>query len=121
MAKYKTRLEQKRRRHNRIRRKISGTPERPRLCVNFSNKHVYLQLVDDEKAQTLLFLSSLNKEFREKNIRTNIQGVEEIARVFGEKIKESGIKAVVFDRGGFKYHGRIRAVADAVRKAGIIC
>jgi large subunit ribosomal protein L18 len=103
------------RRHERIRRKIIGTAERPRLCVMVSNKHIYVQLVDDEKAATLVSVSSSGKgAVGDKNVA----GATLLGQRLAELAKQTGISEVVFDRGGYKYHGRVKAIAEAVRAAG---
>ncbi len=107
------------RRHRRIRKKIKGTAERPRLCVFRSLRHIYAQLVDDERGHTLLGVSSLSPEVR------GLQGTKtEMARavgtLLGKKALEKGIRTVVFDRGGYKYHGRVKALADGAREAGLV-
>ena len=109
------RKEGRQRRHVRIRRKITGTAERPRLCVMVSNKHIYGQLVDDEKAVTLVSVSSAGKSAVGDK---NVAGATLIGKRLAELAKEAGITALVFDRGGYRYHGRVKAIADAVREAG---
>lgn len=101
----------------RIRKKIKGTQNRPRLCVHFSNKHIYAQAIDDEAGRTLLSLSTLSKEIQEKKITNNVAGAKEIGKIFGEKAKEKGINVVVFDRNGRLYHGAVKAFAEASREA----
>jgi len=112
------------RRKKRIRKKIFGTPERPRLAVYKSLKHIYAQIIDDTIGHTLVAASSLSPEIREKIAELKAKGGKtEVARAVGEliakKALEKGIKKVCFDRGGFKYHGRIKALADAAREAGL--
>lgn len=99
----------------RIRKKIAGTPERPRLCVFKSAKHIYASLIDDTTGKTLLAISSLN-------IKDDLSGIEMAKKVGSEiagKAKSSKIEAVVFDRNGFLYHGRIKSLADGAREAGL--
>lgn len=107
------------RRKKRVRKKIEGTAERPRLCVYKSNRYIYAQLIDDIRGVTLAFVSSL--KFKEEG-RFNCKSVE-IARKVGEEIgriaREKGIEKIVFDRSGYPYHGRIRALAEGVRAQGI--
>ncbi len=103
------------RRHVRIRRKVMGTAERPRLCVMVSNRHIHAQFVNDEGGLTLVALSTSGSETGQKNV----DGATALGRRLGEMAREKGISACVFDRGGFKYHGRVKAVAEAVRAAGI--
>jgi large subunit ribosomal protein L18 len=107
-------------RHMRIRRRLSGTPERPRLCVYRSNKHIYVQIIDDTTARTLVAASTLDKELRGKVEKTwNREGAKSVGALVAERAKAAGIADVVFDRGGNIYHGRIAAVADAAREAGL--
>lgn len=113
----KTALLQKRR--WRIRKKVSGTAERPRLAVHFSGKHVYAQCIDDETATTLVFLSTLDKGLRDEKVKNNQDGVRKVAQIFAEKAKGAGITSVVFDRSGRLYHGRVKLFADASREAGL--
>jgi large subunit ribosomal protein L18 len=107
----------------RQRKRISGTQERPRLSVFRSVSHIYAQVIDDMTGQTLVAAStvepSLKGAFDKKTKGGNVKGAEAIGRVIAERSIEKGIKRVVFDRSGFLYHGRIRAVADAARKAGL--
>ena len=113
----KNELAQKRR--WRIRKKIVGSAERPRLSLHISNKHIYAQVIDDEQGQTLAFVSTLGKELREQNLKANLTGAAAIGKAFGEKAKEAGIAKVVFDRNGRKYHGCVKTFADAAREAGL--
>jgi large subunit ribosomal protein L18 len=107
-------------RHYRVRKKVNGTPERPRLCVYRSNKHIVAQVIDDINGQTLVSASSL-----EKDVRAEIKsgGNKEAAKVVGalvaKRAVEKGIEVVVFDRGGYIYHGRVAALADAAREGGL--
>jgi len=101
-------------RHLRIRNKITGTPERPRLVVFRSLKHIYAQLVDDTKSKTIMTVSDLSVEQGKKSERA-----AEVGRQLAERAKAAGISRVVFDRAGYRYHGRIKAVADGARKGGL--
>ena len=107
----------------RQRKRISGTTERPRLSVFRSVGHIYAQIIDDMSGQTLVSASTLDSALKaslSKDVRGgNLKGAEAIGRAIAERSIEKGIKRVVFDRSGFLYHGRIRAVADAARKAGL--
>ena len=103
--------------HKRIRRKISGTTERPRLAVFRSLKHIYAQVIDDTAGRTLASASSGEKGATFDG--GNIAGAKEVGRMVAERAKEKGIKNVVFDRGGYQYHGRVKALADAAREAGL--
>jgi large subunit ribosomal protein L18 len=108
-------------RKRRIRKKISGTGERPRLSVFRSARHIYVQIVDDLQGHTLVAASTLSKE-----IRDNLSGLKksetakEVGKLLAAKAKEKGISQVVFDRNGFLYHGRIKAVADSCREHGLV-
>ncbi len=109
-----------RRRHTRVRGKISGTAERPRLCVTRSNANIYAQIIDDVAGKTLCAASTLGPEFKatKKNGAT-VEGAAALGEIIGKKAQESGITVVVFDRGGNLYHGRVKALADAARGAGM--
>ncbi len=102
--------------HLRVRKKVIGTEKRPRLAVYRSAKHIYAQAIDDGNGRTLAAASS-----REKDVSGggNIKCAESIGQLIAERLREKGIESVVFDRGGFKYHGRVKALADAARKAGL--
>ena len=102
--------------HTRIREKLSGTAERPRLNVFRSLNHVYAQLIDDQKGETIAAASSLQLKLKSGG---NVAAAKEIGKAIAEKAKEKGVKKVVFDRGGFLYHGRVKALADAAREAGL--
>lgn len=107
-------------RHKRIRRKISGTLLCPRLCVFRSLKHIYVQLIDDETGQTLVGLSSLSPEIKSAfSSGGNIAAAKEVGKLVAQKAIEKEIKQVVFDRGGYKYHGRVAALASAAREHGL--
>jgi large subunit ribosomal protein L18 len=102
--------------HERIRRKLAGTGERPRLNVYRSLNHIYAQVIDDQKGETLVSASSLEMKAKTGG---NIASAKEIGKAVAEKAVAKGIKKVVFDRGGYLYHGRIKALADAAREAGL--
>jgi large subunit ribosomal protein L18 len=102
--------------HARIRQKLSGTTERPRLNVYRSLNHIYAQVIDDQKGETLVAASSLQLKLKTGG---NVAAAKEIGKAVAEKAAAKGIKHVVFDRGGFLYHGRIKALADAAREAGL--
>jgi len=106
------------RRHQRIRRRLSGTPERPRVAVSRSNKHISAQIVDDVAGRTLVAASSVEPGLRGVS-GANVEGAKAVAAVLAERAKAADITAVVFDRGGFDYHGRVAAFADALRAAGL--
>jgi large subunit ribosomal protein L18 len=103
--------------HKRIRRKVSGTAERPRLAVFRSVAHIYAQVIDDGAGKTLVAASSVDKGG--KTSGGNVAAAKAIGKLVAERAKEKGIKAVVFDRGGYQYHGRVKALADAAREAGL--
>lgn len=107
-------------RHKRIRRKLSGTTEVPRLAVYRSNKHIYAQVINDEQAVTLASASTNDKNLREQvGPGTNVEAARQIGKAIAERAQKAGVSRVVFDRGGFLYHGRIQALADAAREAGL--
>ena len=103
--------------HQRIRRKLSGTKERPRLAVFRSVAHIYAQIIDDVEGRTLASASSVDKDGKTKG--GNVAAAKAIGKLVAERAKEKGVKQVVFDRGGYQYHGRIKALADAAREAGL--
>jgi large subunit ribosomal protein L18 len=104
-----------RKRH--VRKRISGTAERPRMSVFKSNKNLSVQIIDDVAGRTLVSVSSLEKDITD--VKPNIAGGEKIGQIIGERLKEAKIKTVVFDRNGYLYHGVVKAIADGARKAGI--
>jgi large subunit ribosomal protein L18 len=110
------RNEIRRRIHSRIREKLSGTTERPRLNVYRSLNHIYAQVIDDQKGETLAAASSLQLKLKTGG---NVAAAKEIGKAVAEKAVAKGVKQVVFDRGGYLYHGRIKALADAAREAGL--
>ena len=105
--------------HQRIRKKMMGTPERPRLNVYRSLNHIYVQLVDDMEGKTLVFASSAEGKQGERKTGGNVAAAKDVGKKVAQRAKEKGIKQVVFDRGGYLYHGRIKALADAAREAGL--
>ena len=109
----------KQKRRWRIRKKVRGTAERPRLCVHFSNQHIYAQCIDDTIGKTLLYISTSGKELRDAGIKPNIEGATKLGATIGEKAKELKIEKVVFDRSGRIYHGCVKAFAEAAREAGL--
>jgi large subunit ribosomal protein L18 len=113
---------QRAKRHRRIRKKIQGTADRPRLVVFRSLKNIEAQLVDDDAARTLLGISTKTEELRGFEAESRQPRVElafEAGKLFAEKAKAAGVESVVFDRGGYKYHGRVKAFADGARKGGL--
>ena len=123
--------EGRRRRHKRVKAKISGTAVRPRLCVFRSNKYIYAQLINDEKGHTILssketdlknsktFLPNKNKKLKEETRTKKVIIAYEVGRIIAEKALKQKIKKVVFDKGGYKYHGRVKALADGAREGGL--
>jgi len=108
------------RRKKHIRKTVHGTPVRPRLCVFRSGKHIYAQIIDDEQGRTLVAASSLSAEVKSGESRgSNKSGAQAVGKLLGERAIAANITAVVFDRNGFKYHGRVAALADAAREAGL--
>ena len=119
MAKIDTRLARKRR-HVRVRSKLNGTGAKPRLCVFRSLKYIYAQVVDDSIGHTLASASSLDPEIRDKiAAKTKTEGAELVGSVVAQRAMDKGIRQVAFDRGGYKYHGRVKALAEAARKSGL--
>ena len=115
-----SRNEMRKNRHLRIRKKVYGTPERPRLNVYKSNNHIYAQIIDDIKGHTLASASTLDKELRgELNSTKNVEAAKLVGQLIGRRALEKGIKEVVFDRGGYIYHGKIKELAEGAREAGL--
>ncbi len=114
-----TKQERRIRIKHRIRKHVSGSTERPRLSVFRSNKQIYVQLIDDIQNKTLVAVSSLAKEVADKKDVNKIEQAKLVGKLAAEKSKEAGITEVVFDRNGYLYHGRIKALADAAREAGL--
>ncbi|MFN8090652.1 MAG: 50S ribosomal protein L18 [Vicinamibacteria bacterium] len=119
----KTKQDIRQRLHDRIRKKIRGTAERPRLAVFRSGGHIYAQVIDDDQARTLCAASSLDASLRKDKAKSktggNVVSAKAVGALIAARAKDKGIGAVVFDRGGFQYHGRIKALADAAREAGL--
>jgi large subunit ribosomal protein L18 len=105
------------RRHDRVRRKISGTADRPRLAVSKSNKNIIAQIIDDTNATTLVYVSTLDKEVKTK--ASNVEAAAEVGKLVAERAKKAKINTVVFDRNGYLYHGKVKALAEAAREAGL--
>jgi len=118
MARTDHKLELRRRRHKRVRRKVEGTAERPRLAVFRSNKHITAQLIDDLAGRTLASASSVEASLRSAP-GGNIDAAKAVGTLVASRAKDAGITTVVFDRGGFAYHGRVAALADAARAEGL--
>jgi large subunit ribosomal protein L18 len=104
--------------HKRIRRKVRGTTERPRLAIYRSLNHIYAQVIDDERGQTIASASTTEKDLRGAT-GGNLEAAERIGKTIAERAQSAGINQVVFDRGGYLYHGRIKALTDAAREAGL--
>jgi large subunit ribosomal protein L18 len=106
----------------RVRRKVRGTGDRPRLAVFRSNRHLQLQIIDDSAGCTLVAVSTLEKAFQERGhkVGATVEAATEAGKLLAERAGDAGVKEVVFDRGGYNYHGRVRAVAQAVREAGLV-
>ncbi len=120
LLKKESRNELRKRKHARVRKKVFGTPERPRLCVFRSLKHIYAQIIDDTRGVTLAAASTLSPEIRSRvGGKKNIEAARLVGQLIAEKAKERGITKVVFDRAGYKYHGRVAALADAARENGL--
>ncbi len=110
----------RRRVHARVRTRVVGTPERPRLAVYRSLDHIYAQIIDDRDGRTVASASSVDKETK-KNLKGggNVASAKAVGKIIAERAKAAGVSKVVFDRGGYKYHGRVKALADAAREAGL--
>ena len=106
-------------RHLRLRKKVYGTEARPRLCVNKSIRHIYAQVIDDDAGRSLVAASTLDKVLRGKVSGSNKAAAEQVGQLLAQRAVEKKIEAVVFDRGGNAFHGRIKALADAAREAGL--
>lgn len=111
------RKEVRRRIHKRIRRKVAGTAERPRLAVHYSNQHIYAQVIDDVAGKTLASASTLDKSVEKPG--SNVACAATVGQLLAERAKEAKVSSVVFDRGGHLYHGKIKALAEAAREAGL--
>jgi large subunit ribosomal protein L18 len=113
-----TKLEHRRRRQRRVRKKIMGTAERPRLAVFRSNKHIYVQAIDDISGRTLVSASTMEAGLR-GGATSTVAGAKQVGQLIGQRAKQADITTVVFDRGGFKFHGRVAAIAEGAREAGL--
>lgn len=112
-----TRSAARNRRRQRVRRKISGTSQRPRLSVFRSNRYIYAQLIDDVEGRTIAAASSQEADLRGSSL--TVETAAEVGALLGQRAKEAGVTEVVFDRGGYKFHGRVKALAEAARQAGL--
>ncbi|MDR3274142.1 MAG: 50S ribosomal protein L18 [Puniceicoccales bacterium] len=115
----KQRIDLRAKRKARVRKRVRGSAEKLRLSVHFSSKHIYAQCIDDDVRRTLVFLSTLSKECVDQKLSANASGAAAMGAIFGKKAVDVGIKVVVFDRGGRRYHGCVKAFADAARGAGL--
>ena len=115
----KDKQEARLRRHFRVRKKVAGTAERPRLAVFRSNKHISAQVIDDRSGRTLAAASTVEKDLRDAGGTGNKAAATAVGKLVAERAKAAGVTSVVFDRGGFQYHGRVAAVAEAAREAGL--
>ncbi|MFT4245206.1 MAG: 50S ribosomal protein L18 [Micrococcaceae bacterium] len=106
------------RRHLRVRKKVTGTAQRPRLVINRSSRHIFAQLVDDSEGKTLFSVSTMEKDLRGSK-DTKTEQAKKVGEIIAERAKDAGIDAVVFDRSGYRYHGRVAAVADGAREGGL--
>ena len=118
MSRTDHKLELRRRRHKRVRRRVEGTAERPRLAVFRSNKHISAQLIDDLSGRTLVSASTVESSLR-GNKGGNVEAAKAVGSLVASRAKDAGVTTVVFDRGGFAYHGRVAALADAARAEGL--
>jgi large subunit ribosomal protein L18 len=105
--------------HQRIRKKVSGTAERPRLAVHFSAQHVYAQVIDDDAGKTLAAVSTLQKDLAGKKAAANRESAQRVGKAIAEKLLAKKVENVVFDRGGYIFHGKVKALADAAREGGL--
>ena len=106
-------------RHLRIRKKVSGTAERPRFCVSITTNHIYCQFIDDVNGRTLAATSSLDPKFKAENASPNMEGAALLGKLAAEAAKAANVSEVVFDRCGYKFHGRVKAIAEAARENGL--
>ena len=120
MINKKSRTQIREKKHMKIRNRFKGTAERPRLAVYRSNMHMYAQVIDDNAHKTLVSASTVQKDVKSQLEKTNdVAAAAYLGKVIAERAKEQGIKEVVFDRGGYIYHGKVKALADAAREAGL--
>ncbi|MDI6800059.1 MAG: 50S ribosomal protein L18 [Actinomycetota bacterium] len=121
MAKTAKKVLARLRRHRSVRKRVVGSPNKPRLCVFRSNKNIYAQIIDDLNGVTLVSASSLDKELKEKfpSGGNNVEVAKEVGMLAAKKAKDKGIEEIIFDRGGYLYHGKVKSLADGGRKAGL--
>lgn len=120
MLKKPSRTKLRERRHRRIRQRLFGTPQRPRLCVYKSLRHIHAQLVDDTTGRTLIYASTLDKQLNGAAKGCNVNSAKLVGKLVAQRALEKGIKQIVFDRSGYPYHGIIRALAESSREAGLV-
>ena len=113
----RTRRQARANRHARVRKRVRGSGERPRLAVYRSNKYIYAQVIDDVEGRTLVAASSQEPDLRGDNL--NVETAAKVGALLGSRAKDAGVSSVVFDRGGYRYHGRVKALAEAAREAGL--
>ncbi len=119
MSAIKTRQAARTRRHGRVRRKVAGTPERPRLAVFRSNQHIYAQVIDDAAGRTLVAASDVEQDLRSSE-ETKSALARKVGALVAQRAKAAGVESVVFDRGGFRYAGRVKELAEAAREEGLV-
>lgn len=115
----KTRIEQRVRRHMRIRKKVAGSAARPRLCVSITTNNIYCQVINDDLGVTVAATSTMDAKFKADNGKPNMEGAALLGKLIAEAAKAAGVGEVVFDRSGYRYHGRIKAIAEAAREQGL--
>lgn len=120
MLKKPSREELRERRHRRIRQKLFGTAERPRLCMYKSLRHIHAQLIDDTAGRTLVYASTLDKQLNGAAKGCNVESAKLVGKLIAQRALEQGIKQIVFDRSGYPYHGVVKALADSSREAGLV-
>ncbi len=113
-----SKIAQRKLRHTRIRKKVEGTSERPRLCVHFSGRHIRAQIIDDQQGATLVSVQTTENDLAGGN-SPNVEAATKVGKLLAERSKDKKISKVVFDRGGFKYHGKVKSLADAAREGGL--
>jgi large subunit ribosomal protein L18 len=114
-----TKKQTRQRLHKRIRKNVSGSPERPRLSVNFTGQHIYAQVINDADGKTLVAVATTEKSLAGTKVRPNLKGAEQVGKLLAERSQGKKISKVVFDRGGFTYHGKVKALAEAARAGGL--
>ncbi|MDR2463843.1 MAG: 50S ribosomal protein L18 [Verrucomicrobiales bacterium] len=118
-ASRKTKTLKRARIHERVRKKVSGSAERPRLTVAFTGQHIYAQIIDDAASKTVVSVSTTEKTLAGEKLAPNVKGATKVGSLLAERAKGKNVSAVVFDRGGLQYHGKVKALADAAREGGL--